>query len=248
MWTGRPIVLLPIDPDASAEALRAGIRERSNVDVAVIVSDTMGRPWRLGQTDVAIGAAGIGAVRDYRGEADAYGNKLEVTQIAVIDELAAAADLVKGKADQVPVAVIRGFARHPSAPPQGPARWCGRRTRTCSRWGRPKRAPTGCGPPPTLPDEVAFADADLPAGAVDRALSTVEMPVEVLTAARVHSTTVTVPPYSRMILKPGGDPRRPARAGADVHRLRAALAAEGLATTWLDDGTPLGLLAVGTPA
>jgi coenzyme F420-0:L-glutamate ligase/coenzyme F420-1:gamma-L-glutamate ligase len=242
----RTIVLLPVDPDASARALRAGIRERSNVDVAVIVSDTMGRPWRIGQTDVAIGAAGIGAVRDYRGEADAHGNKLEVTQIAVIDELAAAADLVKGKADQVPVAVIRGFD---SASIGEGARILVRAAPDdMFSMGTAEARADGLRAAARLPDEAAFADADLPAGAVDRALSTVDLPVEVLTAARVHSTTVTVPPYSRMILKPGGDPRRPARAGADVHRLRAALAAEGLATTWLDDGSPLGLLAVGSPA
>jgi coenzyme F420-0:L-glutamate ligase/coenzyme F420-1:gamma-L-glutamate ligase len=103
------LVLLPLDPDASARALRAGLRERSGRDVAVIITDTMGRPWRLGLTDVAIGAAGVGALLDYRGEVDAYGNDLHITQVAVIDELAAAAELVKGKTDQVPVAVVRGF-------------------------------------------------------------------------------------------------------------------------------------------
>jgi coenzyme F420-0:L-glutamate ligase / coenzyme F420-1:gamma-L-glutamate ligase len=102
------LVLLPADPDASARRLRAGFLARG-LDVAVIVSDTMGRAWRNGLTDVALGAAGIAAFRDHRGETDPYGNELHITQMAVIDELAAAGDLVKGKRDQVPVAVIRGY-------------------------------------------------------------------------------------------------------------------------------------------
>ena len=102
------LVLLPEDPDASARRLRAGLRAELGVTVAVIVTDTMGRPWRLGLTDVAIGAAGIAPLRDHRGETDPYGNQLRLTQQAVIDELAAAGELVKGKTDRVPVAVVRG--------------------------------------------------------------------------------------------------------------------------------------------
>lgn len=105
------LVLLPKDPDASARAIRAGIRERHGADVAVIISDTMGRPWRNGQTDVALGVAGMAAIRDHRGDVDAYGNELRVTQMAIADELAGAAELVKGKRDGVPVAVIRGYPR-----------------------------------------------------------------------------------------------------------------------------------------
>ncbi|BBH66230.1 hypothetical protein ACTI_29150 [Actinoplanes sp. OR16] len=103
------LVLLPADPDASARALRDDLAERG-LDVAVIISDTMGRAWRNGLTDVALGAAGIGALRDHRGEFDPYGNELTLTQMAVIDELAAAAELVKGKSDKVPVAVVRGYS------------------------------------------------------------------------------------------------------------------------------------------
>jgi len=103
------LVLLPKDPDASARALRSALRERHGLDVAVIVSDTMGRPWRNGLTDVALGAAGIEPIRDYRGQLDPYGNEMVVTQVAVVDELCAAADLVKNKFDQVPVAVVRGL-------------------------------------------------------------------------------------------------------------------------------------------
>jgi coenzyme F420-0:L-glutamate ligase len=103
------LVLLPVDPDGSARALRAALRERLGVRVAVVVTDTMGRTWRVGQTDVAIGAAGLDPLRDHRGEVDPYGNELSVTALAVIDELAAAGDLVKGKTTGVPVAIVRGL-------------------------------------------------------------------------------------------------------------------------------------------
>lgn len=103
------LVLLPRDPDASARQLRDGLRAALGVDVAVIVSDTFGRPWRRGLVDVAIGAAGIAPLRDYRGQVDAYGNALVMTEMADVDALAAAAELVKGKLAGVPVAVIRGF-------------------------------------------------------------------------------------------------------------------------------------------
>ena len=104
------IALLPVDPDASARALRDRLVELSGCSVAVVVSDTMGRPWRVGQVDQAIGVAGIAPIRDARGTTDSYGAVLEVTEIAVADELAAAAELVKGKADAIPVAVVRGLA------------------------------------------------------------------------------------------------------------------------------------------
>jgi len=104
------IALLPVDPDASARALRDRLFELTACQVAVVVSDTMGRPWRVGQVDQAIGVAGLAPVRDARGTADTFGAVLEVTEIAVADELASAAELVKGKADGVPVAVVRGLA------------------------------------------------------------------------------------------------------------------------------------------
>ena len=105
------IALLPIDPDGSAQLLREAIRERLGVDVGVVISDSMGRPWRAGITDTAIGVAGLTALTDPRGRTDVYGNVLEVTQVAIADELAAAGDLVKGKLGGVPVAIVRGFAR-----------------------------------------------------------------------------------------------------------------------------------------
>jgi coenzyme F420-0:L-glutamate ligase / coenzyme F420-1:gamma-L-glutamate ligase len=103
------LALLPSDPDASALALRNGLRERLGVEVAVVVTDTMGRTWRIGQTDVAIGASGLEVLHRYAGKIDGHGNELEVTEVAVADEVAAAADLVKGKLGAVPVAVVRGL-------------------------------------------------------------------------------------------------------------------------------------------
>lgn len=104
------LLLLPEDSDASARWLRAALSERFGVRVGVVVSDTFGRPWRTGVTDVAIGVAGLDAVDDHRGRTDTHGNELAVTITAVVDELAAAAELVKGKAGAVPVAIVRGLA------------------------------------------------------------------------------------------------------------------------------------------
>jgi coenzyme F420-0:L-glutamate ligase/coenzyme F420-1:gamma-L-glutamate ligase len=103
------VVLLPVDPDGSASRLRDALRERLGVQVAVVVSDTLGRPWRLGLTDAAVGAAGLAPLDDHRGRVDAYGHTLEQTVVAVADELTAAADLVKGKLSGVPAAVVRGL-------------------------------------------------------------------------------------------------------------------------------------------
>ena len=103
------VLLLPLDPDASALALCRALRGRFGVPLGVVISDTLGRPWRLGQTDAAIGAAGIRVLDDLRGTRDAGGRGLEVTITAVADEIAAAADLVKGKAAGLPVAIVRGL-------------------------------------------------------------------------------------------------------------------------------------------
>jgi coenzyme F420-0:L-glutamate ligase/coenzyme F420-1:gamma-L-glutamate ligase len=102
------VLLLPEDPDASARALAAGLRARTGAMVGVLVSDTLGRAWREGQTDAAIGAAGVVVFEDLRGGVDAEGRPLVVTMPCVADELASAADLVKGKASRRPVAVVRG--------------------------------------------------------------------------------------------------------------------------------------------
>ena len=104
------VVLLPLDPDASAARLRGALRERTGVDVGVVVTDSFGRPWRAATTDVAIGAAGVEVVRDLMGERDPAGYELHATRIALADEIAGAAQLVFGKLARVPVAVVRGLA------------------------------------------------------------------------------------------------------------------------------------------
>jgi coenzyme F420-0:L-glutamate ligase/coenzyme F420-1:gamma-L-glutamate ligase len=103
------VVLLPVDPDASAARLREELRDRIGADVGVIVTDSFGRPWRAGTTDVAIGAAGLETLRILDGDRDPTGYELHATRIAVADEIAGAAQLVFGKLDRVPVAVVRGL-------------------------------------------------------------------------------------------------------------------------------------------
>ncbi|HXZ97734.1 MAG TPA: coenzyme F420-0:L-glutamate ligase [Candidatus Acidoferrum sp.] len=110
---GRDVVtLLPKDADRSARRIREQIREKTGNDVSVIVSDTFGRPWRVGQTNVAVGLSGMRPWIDYRGTKDMFGYKLSVTKMASADELAGAAELVMNKADEIPVAIIRGYP-HP---------------------------------------------------------------------------------------------------------------------------------------
>jgi coenzyme F420-0:L-glutamate ligase/coenzyme F420-1:gamma-L-glutamate ligase len=104
------ILLLPSDPDGSAARLRAELQLRTGLRLGVVISDTAGRPWREGQTDQAIGAAGVRVIRRYAGERDGYGNLLEVTATSLVDELAAAADLAKGKLNGRPLAVVRGLS------------------------------------------------------------------------------------------------------------------------------------------
>lgn len=103
------LALLPVDPDASAARIRARLAEITGRRVAVIVSDTFGRPWRTGQTNVAIGVAGMAPIRDHIGTTDPHGNVLHATEIAIADEIAGAAELVMGKVDGVPVAIVRGL-------------------------------------------------------------------------------------------------------------------------------------------
>jgi len=114
------VALLPIDPDASAARIRDGLRELLGVDVGVLVTDTMGRPWRNGLVDVAIGAAGVHVLDDQRGRTDEHGHTLEMTVTALADEIAAAAELVKGKLNRIPVAIVRGLG-HLVAEPAGRA-------------------------------------------------------------------------------------------------------------------------------
>jgi coenzyme F420-0:L-glutamate ligase/coenzyme F420-1:gamma-L-glutamate ligase len=109
------LILLPVDPDASARRLRAGLRERLGVAPAVLITDSFGRAWRHGQVDVAIGCAGLAALEDWRGRSDARGRELRATWIAVADELAAAADLARAKDAMQPAVLVAGAGRHVTA-------------------------------------------------------------------------------------------------------------------------------------
>ncbi|SNY28535.1 coenzyme F420-0:L-glutamate ligase [Paractinoplanes atraurantiacus] len=239
------LVLLPADPDASARRLRADLRARG-LDVGVIISDTMGRAWRNGLTDVALGAAGIEPVRDHRGETDPYGNELEITQMAVIDELAGAGELVKGKVDAVPVAVVRGYPRSGIRDSDGAAVLLRDAASDMFSLGTTEAVATGLRTAAQLPDGPRAALPGLPVdpAAVDRALtaiadavshSTVIAPAEAITGsgatAALHLSTRDASPAGFM------------RLGSDAHRLRVALVAEGIVTLSLphEDGIRLDL-------
>ena len=225
------LVLLPDDPDASARRLRATLRERHGRDVAVLVSDTMGRPWRLGLTDVALGAAGIEALRDYRGERDAYGNELSITQMAVIDQLCSAAELVKNKRDQVPVAVVRGLAV--TGTPDGPGAAALLRDAALDLFSLGTAEARADGQRAVaVPSTVDLSAAPVDVAAVCRALDLVASPFLTLLAAgaRDKLRAELDLPGAELVLAAGD----PFGAGGDVQRLRAALAAEGLATAWRD--------------
>lgn len=245
------LVLLPKDPDASARGLRAALRERHGADVAVIVSDTMGRPWRNGLTDVALGVAGMDAIRDHRGEVDPYGNQLSITQMAVVDELAGAGELVKGKCDQVPVAVVRGYL-NAADPADGPGATVLVRDAALDLFslGTAEARASGLHTAATLPEralpDAASPGADEPARpdptAVARAVAAVADAIapgtlfSPVTDERVRAELAAAVPdwparATTMIVctppAPAGAPEL-IRFGADLHRLRAALAAEGV--------------------
>ncbi|MFB9239735.1 coenzyme F420-0:L-glutamate ligase [Plantactinospora siamensis] len=241
------LVLLPKDPDASARSLRAALRERHGADVAVIVSDTMGRPWRNGLTDVALGAAGIGAVRDHRGAVDPYGNQLSITQMAVVDELAGAGELVKGKIDQVPVAVVRGYLSRPE-PTDGAGAAALVRDAELDLFalGTAEARADGLRAAAILPESAGAPDGPDPT-AVRRAIAAVAGVVapgtelEPVTDPVVRAELAGAVPgwpaeaTAAIVATLRGEPTAATlvRFGADLHRLRAALAAEGLGSTLL---------------
>jgi coenzyme F420-0:L-glutamate ligase/coenzyme F420-1:gamma-L-glutamate ligase len=211
------LVLLPAAPDDSARRLRADLAARG-LHVGIIVSDTMGRAWRNGLTDVALGAAGIEPIRDHRGEIDPYGNELQLTQIAVIDELAAAGELVKGKCDQVPVAVVRGY---PGAGAQdGPGATVLLRDAASDMFslGTAEAHAAGLRDAATLTDTATDRPASEPS--VQRAIE----------VAGLSDAVDVQSPQTLRCTAPSSSPSALMRFGADVQRLRAALAAEGLAS------------------
>jgi coenzyme F420-0:L-glutamate ligase/coenzyme F420-1:gamma-L-glutamate ligase len=250
------LVLLPKDPDASARALRLALRERYGLEVAVIISDTMGRPWRNGLTDVALGAAGLTPMRDHRGEIDPYGNELHLTQMAVVDELSSAAELVKGKCDGVPVAVVRGYlpaGLTGAADGPGAAALIRDAEHDLFRLGTEEARADGLRSAAALVDAETFGDAPVAVAEVGRIVGSIAAGVGTVFTVMEPSRfdLPPVPPGTTHVIACGitGDagPARYVRLGADMHRLRCALVAAGLASRWLSTASPgmVGALAVG---
>lgn len=246
------VSLLPSDPDSSARRIAEGLRLRTGAVVGVVVSDTFGRPWRMGQTDVAIGVAGIAPLRDERGERDRFGRPLEVSVAAVADELAGAADIVRRKTDGVPFVLIRGGEVLPD--PHGSARPLVRPAgEDLFRWGVPQAVlqglvavdePSRFGPGTVAEESLRTAvstvgqDSDrcriVPVPAVARRAVLAALDGgEALAAA---SALVAV----CLVDAPAAGTERDARvlaAGGAVARLRVALPALGYATVWQAVGT-----------
>ena len=105
-------LLLPLNPDRSANRIRTFVREETGTEISVIISDTFGRPFREGQINIAVGIAGIEPIKNYVGTSDIYGKKLRVTEIAIADEIASAAELAMGKSDRIPLVLVRGYQYH----------------------------------------------------------------------------------------------------------------------------------------
>lgn len=252
------LVLLPEDPDRSARALRQALRDEYGLDVAIIISDTMGRPWRNGLTDVALGCAGIEPLRDHRGETDPHGNELQITQMAVVDELAAAGELVKGKCAQVPVAVVRGYldAPLPTADGDGATVLVRGADQDLFSLGTAEARADGLRAAARLSDNAPppFASLDKvdPPKALARALAAIRPNATTTFDTQPLPADGTDPAVAARTTEPTAtgtaEPADPTRyrivgratastaaaliqLGADVHRLRAALAAEGLAST-----------------
>ena len=229
------LVLLPKDPDASARSLRSDLRTRYGLDVVIIISDTMGRPWRNGLTDVALGVAGLDPLRDYRGEHDAYGNELSITQMSAVDEICGAAELVKGKYDQVPVAVVRGLGI--TGTPDGPGASVLLRSAETDMF--------------SLGTAEARADGLRMAAHLD-GIEPPMPPVVSVDVAIVRALAASGSAWKRVdaTLEPLVDadarPGAVARVGVAVHMLRCSLAADGYASSWLPpDGAGLGVITVG---
>lgn len=263
----RYLALLPVDPDASARRLRSTIAERYGLDVAVIITDTMGRPWRVGLVDVAIGVAGLEPLLDLRERTDSYGNRLGVTITAVADELAAAAELVKGKLDGVPAAVIRGWSpaaqrMDPVGPaPDGPGAAAMVRTAQEDMFslGTDLALARGMAAAARLPEPPAFTAQPVAPARLTLAINHAGGDAQVLPVAVAAARGIgPVPAGTAAVLvvpqpDTGDEYLACAEVGATLTRLRAALASVGVASVWVRGntwtGTPRpGVLAVGMTA
>jgi coenzyme F420-0:L-glutamate ligase/coenzyme F420-1:gamma-L-glutamate ligase len=259
---GDELALLPADPDASAAALRWGLRERLGVEVAVVITDTMGRAWRVGQTDAAIGSSGLRVLHGYRGQVDRHGNELAVTEIAIADEVAGAADLVKGKLGAMPVAVVRGLTIGDS---ESTARDLVRPVdEDLFRLGTEEAIAVGRREAVLLTSTGPFTDEpvaeDVLKQAVLAALSS--SPARFVRLAdrrkRVLDELAVDDLYEAPEVLLAFTTSDLVAAGGAVHRLLVALAAEGLGTRWVPltaslpdtprDWLLLGAIAVGHPA
>jgi coenzyme F420-0:L-glutamate ligase/coenzyme F420-1:gamma-L-glutamate ligase len=241
------LALLPADPDASAARLRADLKRLLGVDVAVLVTDTLGRTWRVGQTDVAIGSSGLPVLHRYEGMHDAEGNELLVTEVALADELAAAADLAKGKLGGLPVAVVRGMnpvddgstARDLVRPVEEDLFWLG--TEEAIAQGRREAV--------LLRRETdGFADEQVDEAAVRRAAGVALATEPTIRFAWLRDrdrraalldalADERLPRAPELVLafSAGADPLA---AGAGVQSFRVALATEGLASYWTSSIAP----------
>jgi coenzyme F420-0:L-glutamate ligase/coenzyme F420-1:gamma-L-glutamate ligase len=239
------LALLPADPDASAARLRADLKRLSGVDVAVLVTDTLGRTWRVGQTDVAIGSSGLPVLHRYEGMHDAEGNELLVTEVALADELAAAADLAKGKLGGLPVAVVRGLnpvddgstARDLVRPVEEDLFWLGTEEAIAQGVAQGRREAVLL-----RRDTDEFADEPVDEAAVRRAAGVALVATPTIRLAWLrdrHRRAALLGALAderlrrspELVLAFSAD-ADPLAAGAGVQSFRLALATEGLASYW----------------